>query len=147
MPRLEGKILDRHVFDLRRLLHEELDDGVRVGREAGLRRGVLLDHAETALRLGDDQQAPEKRAAVGGADDPHVQRLLEHDAPRDVHEQTVLPLGRVVGGELLGIVHQLAQAWMLRQRLERDPFRGALDLDSGLGHHGDRRGGHIYKSG
>ena len=48
-----------------RLPDDDLDRSVRVGGE--LRRGgrVLLDQREPALRLRDDEEAPEQRAALG----------------------------------------------------------------------------------
>ena len=108
----------RDVLELRGLLDEELDHGVRVAGELGPRRGVLLDQREARPSLGDDEQAPEERAALDRVRDPHVERLLEHDALRDVDEQAVLPRGRVVGGELLVGADQLAQARVVVERLE-----------------------------
>ena len=59
--------------------------------------------------LGDDEQAPEERAALDRVDDADVERLLEHDALRDVDEQAVLPLGGVVRGELLVRADELVE--------------------------------------
>ena len=47
----------------------------------------------------------------------------------DDDEQAVLPQRRVVSGELLVPADELVQARMVDERLERDAFRRALDLD------------------
>ncbi len=86
-----------------------------------------------ALRLGDDQQAPEERTALDRVRDPYVQRLLEHDAFRNVHQQAVLPEGRIVRRELLVPADQrMQQRVVLRECLEAHTVRRALDLDAGL---------------
>ena len=80
MPRLAREVLDRDVLELRRRLDEELDDRVRVGAELRDAETVLLDQREARALLGDDEQAPEERAALDRVRDPDVERLLELDA-------------------------------------------------------------------
>ena len=140
VPRLAADVLHRDVLDLGAVLDEDLDGGVEVAGELGRHRGVLLDHGDAAARLGDDQQPPEERAALDRVRDPHEQRLLEHDALRHLDEQAVLPLGRVVRGELLVRADELAQARMLGERLEADPVGGAVDLEPRLGDPNDPGG-------
>ena len=131
VPRLAREVLERDVLDLRFLADEELDDGVRVAGESGVRRGELLDQAEPAAGLGDHEQAPEERAAVGRVRDPHVERPLEDHALRNVDEQAVLPARRVLGGELLVGPDELPELRMrLVEHLEADSLRRALDLDA-----------------
>ena len=48
VPGLAREVLERDVLELRALLDEELDDGVRVGGELGRRGDVLLDQREAA---------------------------------------------------------------------------------------------------
>ena len=111
-------------------LDEELGDRVRVGARARARRGVLLDQREPRALLGDDEQPPEERAAVDRARDPHVERLLEHDALRHVDEQAVLPDGGVVRGELLVPADERVEPRVvLGERLEADALGRADDLD------------------
>jgi hypothetical protein len=50
-----------------------------------------------------------------------------------VHEQAVLPLGRIVRGELLVGADQLAEQRMISERLEPDPVGRAVDLQPALG--------------
>ena len=131
MPGLAREILERDVLDLGVLPDEELDDGVRVAREIRVGGGELLDQAEAATGLGDHEQAPEERATVGRVRDPHVERLLEDHALRDVDEQAVLPDRRVLRGELLVGPDELPELRMrLVERLEPDPLGRALDLDA-----------------
>ena len=122
-----GDVLHRHVLDLGAVLDEDLDRRVQVAGELRRRRRVLLDHRDAAARLGDDQQAPEERAALDRVDDPDEQRLLEHDVLRDVDEQAVLPLGGVVRRELLVGADELVETRMIRQRLEADALGCAVD--------------------
>jgi hypothetical protein len=92
---------------------------------------VLLDDREAAARLGDDEQTPEERPALDGVRDPDVQRLLEDDVARHVDEQSVLPQGRVVRGELLVPAHErVQQGVIVRQPLEADAGGRVLDLET-----------------
>ena len=133
VPGLLREVLQRHVLELRAVLDEQLDDGVRVAGDVGVRRRVLLDEREARAGLRDDEQAPEERAAVGRVRDPHVQRLVEHRVARHDDEQPVLPERGVVRGELLVPADELVQPRMVSERLERDALRRALDLDRRLG--------------
>ena len=92
--------------------------------------GQVLDQAEAAARLRDDEQAPEERLAVGRVRDSHVERLLEDDALRDVDEQAVLPLSCVLRRELLVRADELTELRVrLVEELEANPVRRTLDLD------------------
>ena len=134
VPGLAREVLDRDVLELRGLLDEELDDRVRVAGKLRRARDVLLDQAEARALLGDDEQAPEERAVVDGVRDPHVERLLEHDALRDVDEQAVLPERGVVRRELLVPADERVQPRMVSaQRLEGDALGRSGDLDPAFG--------------
>ena len=133
VPRLLREVLQRDVLELRAVLDEELDDCVRVAGDGRIRGGVLLDQREARAGLGDDEQAPEERAAVGCVRDPHVERLVEDDVARDDDEQSVLPQRGVVRGELLVPADELVEPRVIGERLERDALRRALDLERRLG--------------
>jgi hypothetical protein len=133
VPARAREVLHGDVLDLGRVLDDDLDGRVRVGRELGRRGRVLLDQREAALGLGDHEQAPEERPALDRVRDADVQRLLEHDAAGDVHEQAVLPQRGVVGCELLVPADErIEELVVLGQRLEADAFGRALDLDASL---------------
>ena len=51
---------------------------------------------------------------------------------RDMDEQAVLPLGRVVRSELLVRADELAEQLVVAERLEADAVRRPLDLDPAL---------------
>src|SRR4051812_11510873 len=140
VPRLGREALNGDVFELRALLDEELRDRVRVAREPGVLGHVFLDDREAAAFLRDDEEAPEESAPFDRVDDPHVERLLDLDALRHAHEQAVLPLRRVVSGELLVRPDERAEKRVVLQALEDDPVGRALDLDPTLAHMGDRGG-------
>src|SRR5690349_23117623 len=55
------------------------------------RSRVLLDQAEARALLGHDEQSPEERAVCDRARDAHVERFLELDPLRNLHQQAVLP--------------------------------------------------------
>ena len=135
VPRLHRQVLQGDVFELCRLLDEELGDRVRVAREPGDAL-VYLDQRRLRALLGDDEQAEEHCGIVGGVRHAHVERLLDDDAFEDDDEQAVTER-RVVRGELLVPADQLVETRMVvEQRFERDAVRRALDLDSTLVHDG-----------
>src|SRR6266550_1311191 len=141
VPGLGGEVLQRDVLDLRALAYEELGDGVRVTREIRPSGRVLLDNAKAALRLSDDEETPEQRAAVPSVRNSNVERLFEDESLRNLDEQAVLPERRVVGGELLVGADERAEQLVVAQRLEGDALRRALDLDSVFADRG--HGGHV----
>ena len=107
---------------------------------SGLAGGDLLDEREAGSLFGDDEQAPEERAAFGRVRHAHVERLLELDALRDDDEQAVLPDRRVVRGELLVPADERVEALvLLGQRRKGDSLGRPLDLDAGLGDRGETR--------
>ena len=117
VPGLLREVLERDVLELRALLDEELDGGVRVAGRLGRRRRVLLDEREAAALLGHDEQPPERRAALV-ARDADVERVVELDALRNADEQAALPGRGVVRGELVVGADERAQALVVfRQRL------------------------------
>ena len=124
------EVLERDVLDLRGRLDEELDDGVRVGERVLGRRREVLDQREARALVGAHDHAPVERAAVRGHLD--VERLLELDALRHVHEQAVLPAREVLDRELVVVGDDLRRV-VRRQRLERDALRRREDLDPVLG--------------
>ncbi len=97
VPGLLGEILDRDVLELRRLPDEQLDDARSSSREAPGRRMRTPRSARSC-------DAPRRRPAAGRrarhrrrcSRTRTYERLLEHDAPRDLHEQPVPPERRVV---------------------------------------------------
>src|SRR5262249_53387085 len=101
VPGLTREVLPGHVLELRALLDEDLGGGRRVRLEIRRGRRVLLDQRELRALPGDDEQAPEERAARNGIRDANVERLLEYDVLRHVDEEAVPPERRVVCGELL----------------------------------------------
>jgi hypothetical protein len=138
VPRRAREVLDRDVLDAGSVANHDLDRRVHVRREVLFRRRVLLDQREAALGLCDDEETPEERAAFHGVRDAHVQRLLEHDPARHVHEQPLAPHGGVVRGELLVPADErVEELVVLGKRLEADALGSALDLDSALPDVGD----------
>src|SRR5215211_329616 len=125
MPGLEREALDRHVLELRRLLDEELGDGVRVTADLAGCRDVLLDQREAALGLRDLEQPEEERALVPRVDDSDGKRLFELHALRHDDEEAVVPDRCVVRGELLARADQPAEALVVRKRLKGDAIRRA----------------------
>src|SRR6266487_1909878 len=102
---------------------------------------VLLDDAEAALRLGDDEEAPEERAAFARVRDSDVERFFEDESLRNLDEQAVLPERRVVGSELLVGADERAEQLVVAQRLEGDSVGRPLDLDPVLVDRGES--GHV----
>src|SRR5581483_11497687 len=134
VPGVAREVLERDVLELRALADEELGDRVRVARQLGRRRGVLLDQREPRAGLGHDEQPPEERAPLGRVPHANVERLLELDALRDDDEQAVLPERGVVRGELLVGADELAEPRVVAERLEDDSLGGAVDRDPALAH-------------
>src|SRR5204862_6139713 len=107
--------------------------------EVGRGRRVLLDQRELRALLGDDEQAPEERATGDGVRDAYVERLLENDVLRHVHEQAVPPERRVVRRELLVPADERVEPLLrLVERLEADAClgRNGVDAHTGLAHLG-----------
>ena len=141
VPGLGGEVLQGDVLDLRSLADEELGDGVRVAGELGRGGRVLLDDAEAALGLGDDERPPEERSALARVRDPNVERLFEHKSLRNLDEQAVLPERGIVSRELLVRADERPEQLVVAQRLEGDSFGRALDLDPVLANRG--QSGHV----